>query len=75
MKAWQRLAGVLVLTVAGVQTLDVGIERAPFPAPASRFLRYLDALDQKSDSGLLDRLLFSWILAGSDSLTDSQPAS
>ena len=60
---------ILVLTVAGVEGLDMAVNAAPLPEPASRFLLYYQALEQTDSGGgaigLWERVLYSWILAGS----------
>ena len=63
MRGWQRLAGVLILTVAGVHGLDQAIKKAPLPAPASRFFQYYEALERTGETSLMERLLYSWMLA------------
>ena len=65
-KGWMRLAAILALTVAGVQTLDLAIKKTPCPASASQFWSYYNALNQNSDHGPVDRVLFSLILVGSE---------
>ncbi len=63
MRGWQKVAGALILTVAGVQGLDQAIRRAPLPAPAARFLEYFEAFEEAGDTNLMERLLYSWMLA------------
>jgi hypothetical protein len=63
MRGWQKVAGALVLTIACVQGLDQAIKTAPLPAPASRFVQYFEALEEAGDTSLIERLLYSWMLA------------
>lgn len=65
MRRWQRLVGILALTVAGVHGLDRAMKTAPLPAPAARFFYYLEVLDHSGTDSLWDRILFSWILSSS----------
>jgi len=67
LRGWQKLAGVIVLTIAGVHGLDQAIKTAPLPAPASRFFEYYEALEEAGNTTLPERVLYSWILAGSRS--------
>ena len=64
MRGWQRAAAVAVLTIAGIQGLDLAVKTAPLPGAASRFLHYYEALEQRGALGLWERLLYSWVLAG-----------
>jgi hypothetical protein len=65
LRGWQKLAGVVVLTVVAVHGLDQAIKTAPLPAPASRFFDYYEALEETGNTSLPERVLYSWILAGS----------
>ncbi len=65
MHGWQKIAGALLLTVVGVQGLELITRTAPLPAPASRFFEYYEALSEVNDTSLWDRVVFSYIMAGS----------
>ena len=67
MKRWSRLAGILILTVVAVEGLDLAVKNAPLPAPASRFLHYYEVLEEAGESDLLQRVLYSWMMAGNRS--------
>ena len=69
------MAVVIVLTVVGVRGLDLAMKTAPLPAPASRFFRYYDALEQTGETGLWERVLYSWILAGGQGGSGRSPVS
>jgi hypothetical protein len=65
MRGWRKITGTLVLTIVGVQGLELATRAAPLPAPASRFLEYYEALSGVNDANLWDRVVFSYIMAGS----------
>ena len=72
---WGRIAGIIFLMIAGIQGLDFAARTAPIPGPASRFLHYYEALQEQEIFGLWERIVYSWILAGSPDTPGHQTSS
>lgn len=63
MKRYRAEIIVLVLAISGVGALDSVLHRAVLPATAERFLTCYESMDRTGNTGLWERILFSWMLA------------